>query len=90
MSEYCQDEYTWFFKSNKNFRTNKTIFYDDSVGISSDGEQLIHDAMVYGLTKYKKIEKVENVGLNTAKITYLLFKFAGNSPNLFYNEKIIV
>ena len=45
-----------FFKSNKNFRTNKTIFYDDSVGISSDGEQLIHDAMVYGLTKYKKIE----------------------------------
>jgi len=96
MSEYCYDDYTWFHKSDKTFGTNNNkqiIFYDDAIGISSSGDQMMHDTIVYNLKKFKIVNKIENynfggaIGSKNIKVTYLLYKFADEQPNLFYHEK---
>jgi hypothetical protein len=94
--EYCYDDYTWFYKSSKTFEFNnikKITYSDDTIGINSSGDQLIHDSIIYNLEKFKVINKIESynfggsVGFKKVKTTYLIYKFAGDQPNLFYHER---
>jgi len=78
------NNYTWFFNGE-----NKSSIYSDKIGINTNCTYLMHDNMIFGLSHYKKIEKIQkyNTGSNikNVKMIYLIYKI-NDQPNTMLSE----
>ena len=69
------DSYTWLYDTNR----------VDKIGISNDGNKIIHDSMVFTLEKFRRIEKKIS-DVNTIQLVYKLFTWVTPTERSYFTD----
>ena len=79
--------YTWYYKTRYIFdictKKMQMGFDDDKIGISLDGNYMIHDGIMWKLDFFNKHKEI---GKNMQKFSYIIYKFS-NGQNIITRNR---